>query len=148
MNMILLIFGGIIATVLGLAMYFLPSLLSSKDRHFKKIFFLNLLGSWTGLLWFVALGWALFYKTPKNLENEERERELLNLIRSKDGRVTLVEIAAESKLSLEQAREEIERFCELGHAEVNLTEDGEIVYVLNGFLSDREKSSTKSPLDI
>ncbi len=138
----------IIAVTAGLGVYFLPSILARKDKNFGKIFFLNLLGAWTGILWFAALGWAIFYKDPRHLKGKEKEQWLLNIIQEKGGRVTPLEIAAETKMSLDQAKEELDGFCNIGAAELQITDAGNSIYVFRGFLTYSEKMSSKSPLEV
>lgn len=45
--------------LIGLALYFLPSILGAKKRNAAAIFVLNLLLGWTLVGWVVALVWAL-----------------------------------------------------------------------------------------
>lgn len=145
---ILLILLFCVLGILGVGVYFLPSILARKDENFWKIFFLNLLGAWTGILWFVALGWAIFYKNPKYLAGKDLELRLLEVIRGKGGRVTPIEIAAATGLNVDRAKEELEGFCNRGAAELHVTDGGSFVYVFRGFLSETEKLSAKSPMDV
>jgi hypothetical protein len=39
--------------------YFLPSMIASRHRNARAIFWLNLLAGWTGIGWLVALIWGL-----------------------------------------------------------------------------------------
>ena len=58
---ILLALGYLIAFVLILALYFLPSIIAYKgDRcHFWAIFLLNFFLGGTGIVWIVVLIWAI-----------------------------------------------------------------------------------------
>ncbi len=145
---ILLILLFCVLGVLGTGVYFLPSILARNDTNFWKIFFLNLLGAWTGILWFVALGWAIFYKNPKYLEGKDLELKLLDFIRSRGGRVTPIEISAAIGLNVERAKDELDGFCSRGAAELHVTDGGSFVYVFRGFLSEAEKLSAKSPMEL
>lgn len=49
----------IILVIIGLTIYFIPSLLSGYRKDANKIFVLNLLLGWTIIGWLVALVWAL-----------------------------------------------------------------------------------------
>ena len=137
----------VIVFIFGTGLYFLPTIIARKDENFKPIFFLNLLGAWTGLLWIVAMAWALFFKKPTNLSGKDLEQYLLNFIQLKNGKTTAVEIAAETYLSLEQAKYELDKFCSLGIADIEVTDEGDMVYVFNGFLSEKEKNTSKSLLE-
>lgn len=53
------ILGVIVALVVGLGLYFLPTLVGAKKRNAGAIFALNLLLGWTLLGWIAALVWAL-----------------------------------------------------------------------------------------
>ena len=142
--------GGILLAamaLMGLLVYFIPSFMARKDVNFSKIFLLNLLGAWTGILWVVALCWAIFFARPKDREHERKERMLLNMLRSMGGSATPVEIAASTKLSTEEAKRELELLCDKGLAEVRLTDDGNLVFTVLGLLSDQERRTAKSPLD-
>ena len=57
------LFGFIIIAV-GLAIYFLPSIVAHKKRNESAIVVLNLLLGWTILGWVVALVWALNNDPP------------------------------------------------------------------------------------
>ncbi|PIE70826.1 MAG: hypothetical protein CSA22_05355 [Deltaproteobacteria bacterium] len=135
--------------LLGGGLYFLPSIIAfaRKDAHANKILFLNVLGAWTGILWFFALGWALFYKKTRESKEELRERQLLQFIRERGGRVTIEEVAASTPFGIDDVKREFDRFCALGMGEVCLTEAGSMVYVFHGFLSEIEKHTATSIID-
>ncbi len=134
-----------IIIIFGLGAYFLPSILARKDENFWNIFLLNLLGGWTVALWIVALGWSLFFSSPRG---KHRELVILDIIKRKGGRITPVEIAAETKLSIEDAKNELETLCDKGAAELQVTGDGNLVYVFRGFVPEYEKLSSKPPTDL
>ena len=137
-----------VLAIAGFCVYFIPSFIARKDVNFSKIFLLNLLGAWTGILWVAALCWALFFARPRAKEPERRERMLLNLLKSMGGRGTPTEIAAGSSFSAEEAKDELDLLCEKGLAELQVTDGGNLVYTLLGVLSDAEKRSGRSPLDV
>jgi hypothetical protein len=84
----------------------------------------------------------------KKLKQEERERVLLQFIKSKCGMITPIEIASESSLSMDQAKKELDNFCLQGAAEMRITEGGEIVFIFGGFLNEEQKRSAKSVLSV
>lgn len=49
----------IIAFLVGIVLYFIPSLLASDKKDSVWIFLFNLLLGWTVICWFIALIWAL-----------------------------------------------------------------------------------------
>jgi hypothetical protein len=56
--------GFLASLIIGLPVYFLPTILASKHRNQTAIFALNLLLGWTLLGWVVALVWALYKDKP------------------------------------------------------------------------------------
>ena len=50
---------GFILIVIGIALYFLPSIIGYRKDNFISIFMLNLLLGWSFIGWVVALIWAL-----------------------------------------------------------------------------------------
>lgn len=54
--------GIVIAIVIGLALYFVPTIIAVCRGHTFKwvIFALNFVGGWTGIFWVVALVWAVW----------------------------------------------------------------------------------------
>lgn len=52
---------GIILLAIGLAVFFIPTIIASSRGHKNTlaIFVLNLLLGWSGIIWVVALVWAL-----------------------------------------------------------------------------------------
>ncbi|MVN78112.1 superinfection immunity protein [Hymenobacter sp. HMF4947] len=51
--------GGFLILLITGALYFLPTLIARGKRNATAIFWLNLLGGWTGLGWLIAFIWAL-----------------------------------------------------------------------------------------
>lgn len=78
---------------------------------------------------------------------ETRERELLKIIAARDGRITPAEIAAVTDLTIAEAEQQLSKLCRHGSGELQLTPDGKTVYVFFGFLSEQEKTDTKSAMD-
>jgi TM2 domain-containing membrane protein YozV len=84
----------------------------------------------------------------RKLHPEEKERALLELIRSKGGMITPIEVVSASSLNFEQAKQELDNFCIQGAAELRITEGGEIVYVFPGFLDDEQKRRARSVFSV
>jgi len=57
--------GGFAVIVLGLAAYFIPTMLGWEKRDRTAIFLLNLFLGWTLVGWVVALVWAVKYEAPE-----------------------------------------------------------------------------------
>jgi hypothetical protein len=56
----------VIPVVLGLVVYFLPTMVGFRKRNAGAIFALNLLLGWTLVGWVVSLVWALTKEDPPN----------------------------------------------------------------------------------
>lgn len=108
-----------------------------------------------GLLVFFSLtGFGGFYlaitKIMKNKKtsSELREQKILEVIISKGGRVTPVEIAAQTNLNVTDAKKELDKLCNSGAGEIQVTSEGNIVYVFQGIITDEDRITAKSALDI
>ena len=55
--------GALILVVLGIALYFVPSIVGWKTKGVNGIIVLNLFLGWTGIGWIAALIWAV--QSPK-----------------------------------------------------------------------------------
>jgi hypothetical protein len=96
---------------------------------------------WLGL---GGLGGYLFLRgsrRQRRLEQEQEERQLLELIAARGGRVTAVELAKDSPYSLAEVEALLRRLCEQGAAELLIGRDGQVVYRVPGFLSPAEKEA-------
>lgn len=49
----------IVAGIVGLFVYFIPSVIGRDKKNWKYIFFFNLLTAWTVMGWFISFFWAL-----------------------------------------------------------------------------------------
>jgi hypothetical protein len=70
----------------------------------------------------------------------ERERRVLRLAELERGRVTIPEVAARCAMTMEEAKEELDRLVLNEIAEIQVTANGVLVYVFPGFLSDKDKA--------
>jgi hypothetical protein len=75
-----------------------------------------------------------------------REKNLLKFIESKNGRVTPLELVTEFNMTTEQAKETLDKLCENIGGELNVTENGGLVYVFEGFISKEEKETASDPI--
>ncbi len=107
-----------------------------------------------GLLVFFSLtcagGIYLIVSTRKRSHQQrtqQQERDVLRLVAARGGRITPFEVAAESELSATQAQAILESLCQVGMAELQVTEQGNLIYVFRSFMADDEKTSAKGPLE-
>lgn len=74
-------------------------------------------------------------KAPPALDAKKlQETQILQLARRFRGRLTPVELASNTDLSLEEADKALEDFVRKGYAEMEVTDAGSIVYEFSGFL--------------
>ena len=66
---------------------------------------------------------------------------------SQGGRITPAEIAMETSLTANESQAILETLCEQGIAEVQITENGTIVYTFTGLVSESEKGTAQDPLE-
>ena len=99
--------------------------------------FFLVLGAIGGLIW------ATSHKRLLKQYEERREQKMLSVCRTKMGRVTDVELAAETRYPLEDCRTFLKQMTESGSAEVNISSEGTMVYLFPGFLSEREKAAAQ-----
>lgn len=78
---------------------------------------------------------------------EKQERMVLELAASKSGRITPAEIAMETSLTANESQALLDALCQQGIAETQITENGSIVYVFTGLISESEKETGQSPLE-
>lgn len=64
--------------------------------------------------------------------SEQYENTILEEVRRNGGRITPVELAMKTRLSINEAKQALEQMQQAGHAEVNVTEAGALVYSFSG----------------
>lgn len=108
-----------------------------------------------GLTFFFLLtsvgGIYLFIKgilRSRRYQHEKRERLILKLIAQNKGSITPEEIAANSSITISEARIFLDTLCQNGAGEIRVTEEGRILYHFFGFMSSQEKETAKNALDI
>ena len=74
-------------------------------------------------------------KSPPALDpKKSQESQILQLARRFGGKLTPVELASNTQLSLEEADKALEEFVRKGYAEMTVTDVGSIIYEFSGFL--------------
>jgi hypothetical protein len=74
---------------------------------------------------------------------ETPEQRILALASTEAGRVTVAEVAATCHLDLDDAKQELDKLVLKHAAQMEVTDEGVLVYELVGFLSDEEKERAK-----
>lgn len=114
----------------------------------------NLAGDIVLLLFFIAaaVGGFILAKThlraapAKKLTEQEKEDLVLKLASSRNGRITRAELARDSALSLAESQKILEHMCEIGVAQLHVTDEGNLVYAFPGLISADEKATAKDAL--
>ncbi len=84
----------------------------------------------------------------KKAVQEKKERRILRVIGEKGGRITPFEIASETSLTIEEAKDTLDNMCDNGFGQLQISDTGKMIYVFHGIISEKEKQSAKSPLEI
>jgi hypothetical protein len=71
----------------------------------------------------------------------DRERRILQFAEAEHGRVTIAEVATHCRVTVTEAKTDLDRMVAQQVAQLLVTESGVLVYVFPGFLSDDEKAS-------
>lgn len=98
-----------------------------------------------------AGGAFLFYhgiRQGRRRRMERNERTILKIIAEKEGRLTPEEVALETEITVEEAKTQLDGLCEKGAGEVQVTQDGRLLYVFFGFMDGVQKASAQNPLDV
>ncbi len=73
------------------------------------------------------------------------ETRILALAARSEGRLTIAEVALGASVSLDVAEDALDALTTRGRAELQVSDRGEPVYVVHGFLSSTEKRSARDP---
>lgn len=85
-------------------------------------------------------GAVRLWRTPR-FDPVSAEPALLALAREQQGRITVAEAALTLKVPLARAKEALDHLVAHGAAQLLVSEGGELVYAVGGFLSAREKDA-------
>jgi TM2 domain-containing membrane protein YozV len=84
---------------------------------------------------------------PEMSPEKELETTILKLARKFQGKLTPLELAANSSLSLDDADKSLEDFVRKGYANMTVTDEGNIVYEFPGFLQFGSNNNTYDMLE-
>ncbi len=102
-------------------------------------------------LLFAIGGFMMYRHHSRKAERRSREymeQDILKLAAEKHGKITPAEVVLATKVGIDEAKVMLDNFCANGLAQLNITDKGIMVYVFDGFLSEEEKDTAKSPLEI
>ncbi|MFW5800139.1 MAG: NINE protein [Spirochaetota bacterium] len=66
--------------------------------------------------------------TKKPKTKEQIERDILNLAKKNNGRLTVTQVAMETDLSLEKAEEHLQNMVKSGYVQLSISDNGVMVY--------------------
>ena len=94
-----------------------------------------------------GVSWFRADKQLKRDHKKRRDQRMITTAKRKHGRVTDVELVAETRFSLEDCRAFLQEMTESGSAEMHIGKEGTMVYIFPGFLSEDEKREARSTAD-
>src|SRR5690606_20126705 len=83
-------------------------------------------------------------KREKRLQNDKLENDILKLVARLKGKITIAELAQDTKLSIKEAEEKLEYYVKIGVAERLISDGGVFVYYFPNIISKDEKQQTMS----
>lgn len=98
------------------------------------------------IIFFSLTGIFGLYLTISNLvrhrrkKSEQKQKQVLKVIKAKGGRVMPVEIAAQTNLLIDEAQKILDQLCRMGICRSEMTEGGKPVYIFKAFLPGDEGS--------
>ncbi|HEO66323.1 MAG TPA: TM2 domain-containing protein [Spirochaetes bacterium] len=79
-------------------------------------------------------------RKPKPLSPKEKDKIVLLIAKEYNGRLTPLEIAANSDLSIDESEEILKKWSSKGYADLKVSDSGTIYYEFSGFLSADERN--------
>ena len=108
---------------------------------------------WGLLVFFSLTGIGGVYLTISSVKKKrlyakhKKEKDIIGLITLNGGRITPIEVAAQSRYSIDEARAILDDLCARGAGQLRITDLGETVYVFQGIVPEYDKITARSPLD-
>ena len=86
-----------------------------------------------------GIGWFNAQRRLNRDYGQRRQQRMIAVTKQKHGRVTDVELVAETRYPLEECRAFLKEMTESGSAEMQIGKEGTMVYLFPGFLTEAEK---------
>jgi hypothetical protein len=106
-------------------------------------------GIFVGSLTAFFVGWNLATsgdKSGKQKAAVQKQQTVLGVVKALNGRVTDLQLAAESGWTLEESKRVLNDFVNAGAAEMNVTPEGDLVYVFRGMLQPGQVERARQPM--
>jgi hypothetical protein len=118
--------------------------LSENAPWWPSFLFVGLPLSLGGLLWWTALRReGEWQQESRKAKERKREKEILRCAQRHGGRVTAPQVAMETSLSLDEAKESLDRMSDRGHVGISVSEGGALIYEFYELAEDREPTSAE-----
>ena len=79
--------------------------------------------------------------------NVDKEKEILKVARDLHGRLTVLQLASQTSLSIEDARTALDAMVKKGYVQLNVLETGVLQYEIPEFFSEPEKDDVTKQID-
>ncbi|MDH5681549.1 MAG: TM2 domain-containing protein [Spirochaetota bacterium] len=83
----------------------------------------------------------------KKLSPAEKEKLVLQVAKNHGGRITPLEVAAETDLSVEEGEKYLKTWSDKGYCEIKISQNGVLLYEFSGFLSNDERNTASGLFD-
>lgn len=78
---------------------------------------------------------------------DELENKILRLAKKRNGSLTPLELAMETSLSVEEAKQQLESWANQGVVTIKISESGALIYHFTGMVSEQERQSAQGVYD-
>jgi|SRR5690606_8593059 len=95
------------------------------------------------IIGFFLMKWAFTAHKVERKKLNKKERMVLQLAETRGGRLTLTELAMETPLTLEEAKDLLDEWALKGYATIKISEKGTLVYHFYDMLTKKEKHDAK-----
>lgn len=75
-------------------------------------------------------------KEPKTISKTSMEKEILQLARSNNGRVTVLQAASDTSMSIDEAKDTLDNLVKHSHAQLQIEDSGLLVYEFYEFMKE------------
>ncbi len=96
-----------------------------------------------GLGGFFLCKWAIQAEKNKRVKYEELENTILKVAENRGGRLTPIELAMDTDLTLDEAKALLEKWALNGYVTIKVTEGGALIYDFTGITTEQEKQTAK-----
>ncbi|MFC4321389.1 hypothetical protein [Litchfieldia salsa] len=96
-----------------------------------------------GIGGFFLCKWAIQADKGKRTKYEELENTVFKVAENRGGRLTPIELAMDTDLTLEESKALLEKWALKGYVTIKVSESGALVYEFTGMTTDQEKQAAK-----